>query len=208
MEVQTIEMSPEQAREKLEAYESALRRVDDEEMAAAVEGYRALAQGTKLIDVEQVIRSCGRDHDGRPLLAIARADRLQVKLLWENRSERCHFSTAADWGFEWPGLLRSVEMGERHNYRAYPSWDPATLHAMDLEGFALIPMVPPDVLAARSYLRDHYVLWEVYEWAETPHRAEPDRDPYLLSLIGGTLYAVVGEWELTDLERAIMRGRQ
>ncbi|KKL79542.1 hypothetical protein LCGC14_2013770, partial [marine sediment metagenome] len=208
MEVPTIEMSVEDAQEKLAAYESALRRVDDEEMAAAVEGYRALAEGTKLVDVEQVIRSCARDGDGRPLLAIARADRFQVKLLWPSRSERCHFCTAVNWVFEWPGLVRSVEMGETHNYRAYPVWAPATLTPMDLEGFALIPMVPPDVLASRSYLRDHYVLWEVDEWASTPQGAEPDRDPYLLRFIGGTLYAVVGEWELTDLERAIMRGRQ
>jgi hypothetical protein len=62
------------------------------------------------------------------------------------------------------------------------------------------------VLGNRS-LKTHFVLWEVEAWADSRIGAQPDRDPYLLRRVDADLFAVVGEWDLTDVERAIMRGR-
>jgi hypothetical protein len=74
-------------------------------------------------------------------------------------------------------------------------------------GYALIPMIPADV-RPRDALENCYVLWEVEHWADRPIRATPDRDPYLLKHLAGDLYAVIAEWDLTELERAIMQGRR
>lgn len=211
MEVPTIEMSTEQAREKLAAYERALRRTTDPEIAAAIEGYREMAKGRTLVDIQQVFRECPVDDIGRPRLAIARADRASVRLLWPARSPWCHFLTNADLGFDrsWPELIRSIHMGRHHEHHTIKSWNPSGgATPADLDGYALVPMVPPDVLRARSMRRNRWILWEVEEWSDSRLTPEPDRDPWLLRYLEGTLYVVVGEWELTDLERAIMRGRQ
>ena len=74
-------------------------------------------------------------------------------------------------------------------------------------GFALVPMVPADV-RPKGALSNFFVLWEVQAWASRAQVMQPDRDPYLLKHLAGDLYAVVAEWELTDLERAIMTGRR
>ena len=211
MEVQTIEMSQKEAREKLAAYERVLHRTSDPEIAAAIEGYREMAKGRKLVDMQQVFRECPVDNIGRPRLALARADRASVRLLWTPRSSWCHFLTNADLRFDrtWPELIRSIHMGRQHDHCTIKSWE-GTGRATpeELSGYALVPMVPPDVLRARSMRRNRWVLWEVEEWSDSRLTPEPDRDPYLLRYLEGTLYVVVGEWELTDLERAIMRGRQ
>lgn len=211
MEVQTIEMGVEQARDKLAAYERVLHRASDPEIAAAIDGYRELAKGRKLVDVQQIFRECPVDDIGRPRFALARADRASVRLLWAAESSWCHFLTNADLRFDrsFPELVRSVLMNRLHDHCAIKSWNPeAGATPEDLSGYALVPMVPPDVLRARSMRRNRWVLWEVEEWSDSRLTPEPDRDPYLLRHLGGTVYVVVGEWELTELERAIMRGRQ
>lgn len=212
MEIQTIEMSVEQARDKLAAYESVLHATSDPEIAAAIEGYRELAKGRKLVDIQQVFRDCPVDDIGRPRLALARADRASVRLSWGIRSSWCHFLTNADLHFNssFPELIRSIQMDRQHEYCTIKPWHPADTGATpeELTGYALVPMVPPDVLRARSMRRKRWVLWEVEEWSDSRLTPEPDTDPYLLRYVGGTVYVVVGEWDLTDLERAIMRGRQ
>lgn len=212
MNVATITMTPEQAAEKLEAYEACLRRVHDDELAAAVEGYRALAEGTPLLDLDEAFRNCPVDRLGRPRLAVARADRTKVYMRWTDRDETVLYSTEAEAITKWnprfeyhAGLCWRVSLHREHGqrYQVGDHWYGSTL-----TGFALVPLVPPDVLASRSQLRNHHVLWEVDQWSKTPHSQKPDRDPYLLRHLGGTLCAIVGEWDLTGLERAIMRGRQ
>lgn len=45
-----------------------------------------------------------------------------------------------------------------------------------------------------------FILWEVDRWIP-----EPPRDPFLLKHIGAGLYAILAAWELTEIERAVMR---
>lgn len=209
MDVATITMSREDAAKKLEAYEDVLRRTHEDEIEAAIEGYRALAEGP-LVDLDEVFRHCPVDDKGRPRMAIARADRREVRFRWEPRAQRVLYTSEREaisgWrrGGDYPTLCWWVDMAREHRqqYQSGGHWYGSTL-----EGYALVPMVPPDVLPQRSYLRKYEVLWEVEAWSDKPHRAEPDRDPYLLRHLGGSLCAIVGEWDLTDLERAIMRGR-
>lgn len=75
-------------------------------------------------------------------------------------------------------------------------------------GYALVPIVPPTVRKGHADLSRYFTLWEVEQWADQRIRAAADRDPYLLQRLGGDLYAVVGEWDLTELERAVMGSRR
>jgi hypothetical protein len=200
MNVETITMDPNEARERLKAYRTSLHRSADAEYEAAAAGYQALAEGTPIIQYERALRDAPRDEKGRPMLAIARADRRQVRV---NRPfswgvPRAEFDCTA-------GFDRSVTEGSLLRITV-----PTEQHRDLRTGFALVPMVPPHALSAaggRSKLSEHLILWEVEEWSDTPIGAVPDRDPYLLRPIHGDLCAVVAEWDLTDLERAVMADR-
>lgn len=79
MDVPTIEMDREQAKEKLKAYRRELHHGADEIFKAAARGYEALAKALKLIDIGQAITQGGSFPDQFPRLAVARADRQVVK---------------------------------------------------------------------------------------------------------------------------------
>jgi len=200
MNVSTITMPPEQAREKLAAYRQQLARRADAEYEAAAAGYAALAEGTPLLNITDVIRAAPCDEQGRPKLAVARADREQVRFRWRRR-ERASFDThfynryGTLRGRRSAALVVEIDMG-REPTLADRVWE--------LGGLALVPMVPADVRQkVPGALSDYHVLWEVPAW--TPIAPV---DPYLLKHVLGDLYAVVAEWDLTELERAIMAGRR
>ncbi len=210
MNVDTITMDPAEARDRLRHYRRALHRSADEEYKAVAAGYAALAEGHRLIDYATAIRETDRDEKGRPMLALARADRRQVKYNRPHWGSRVTFSTCSGdvtrrggmdsgtYAALYPDglLVREIDMRERHS--AYAT------------GYALVPLVPGNVLVdigGHSALRKHLILWEVEEWADNVIGARPDIDPYLLRPVHGTIAAVVAEWDLTELERAVMAGR-
>jgi hypothetical protein len=73
------------------------------------------------------------------------------------------------------------------------------------DGYARVPMIPANVRPKTGAEQDWYILWEVEKWADNQRSIIPDLDPYLLKHLGGSLYAVLAEWDLTDLERSIMK---
>lgn len=194
MNVTTITMPKEQAQAKLEAYREQNRKRNDEEYQAAEAGYAALAEGTPLISLTEAIRGGGFDEKMRPKLAIARADRKQVHYRQDWNGTRW-FDTSSNGtqGTE-NGLAVAIEAPGNSDSR---------------HGYALVPMVPADVRQkVTGQLKDYFILWEVEQWADKRLSTKPDRDPYLLKHIGGDLYAVVAEWDLTPLERLVMAGRR
>ncbi|OWK42111.1 hypothetical protein FRUB_04189 [Fimbriiglobus ruber] len=68
-------------------------------------------------------------------------------------------------------------------------------------------MIPLDVRPKPGIPENACILWEVEQWADHRLDVAPDIDPYLLKHITGSLYAVIAEWDLTELERSILRGR-
>ena len=210
MEIQTITMDREEAKEKLIHYRQAtLKRCSAnirDEYLVAVKGYEALAAGTPLINLQEAIRSGGFDEKMRPNLAVARADRKQVEFRWPGGTRATfHTGLQSQWSAT-DTLLIPVEMAEPHGITyGKLNW------TKTVGGWAIVPMTPPGALAAiggGSNLRHHFILWEVEEWADRPIMTVPDRDPLLLRLIAGDLYAVMAQWDLTELERQVMTGRR
>ena len=195
MDVRTITEDPVSAKAKLKAYRTQLHRRADDEYQAIADGYRQLAAGRDLINLADVMREAGCDEQGRPHLAIARADRRQVEFVPDWRGDR--------------GAFDARETGRAsETLNIWVDLEPFTHRR---RGYALVPLVPADVIEAaggRVALKNHFVLWEVEEWSDRRLTARPDYDPYLLRHLGGHLYAVVGEWDLTELERAVMAGRR
>ena len=194
MNVAKIEVPESEAKEKLRAYRKQLHRRADAEFDACAAGYAQLAKGRALVDVGAAIRSAPRDAKNRPRLAIARADRKQVHYLpGEGRDRFC--TAASIYTLNSPSL-DMVFSG-------------AVWSSRPMEGFALVPMVPADALeaAGNPALKKCFVLWEVEQWADRSIGSRPDIDPFLLLPLGGDLYAVLAEWDLTPLERAVMAAR-
>jgi hypothetical protein len=197
MNVAQMTMPKAAAKRKLQAVRKQLHRRADAEYQALESAYQAAAAGRPLISLSDAFATAPRDEKGRPRLAIARADRVQVHLRTSN--ERCDFRAIARGGSFWDG--RSMRNPQYNVGVAVPG-----MLSSVPDGYALVPIVPPDVRRSHS-LETHFILWEVEQWSPTQIGARPDRDPYLLKHLGGDLYAVIAEWDLTDIERAVMAGR-
>jgi len=212
MNVSMIEMDPEVAQAKLDAYKESLQRKHssevDAEWNAALDAYKELAKGTPLLDPVAAIRNAGWRADGRPVLAIARADQKRVTFSFDTHGRRWN-AEKREWFRPWNPMSwtfvaakarwdRQRAASLRFNVpdvTEQPPVDPKN-------GAAMVPMVPADVMPARGCdLSKHFILWEVESWDFAP-----PVDPILLRPIGGNLYAVVAQWDLTEVERLIIAG--
>jgi len=194
MNLPLIQIDKKTAQAKLAAYRVQLKKRNDAEYHAALKGYAALAKGTPLLNLTDAFAFAGLGPDFLPKLAIARADRKQVKVTVNQHTLVFHAFNRNQWR----------ETGSETLFRRIPF--ESQNHMETNNGYALIPMIPADARPNVS-LADCFILWEVEHWADRPIRSTPDRDPYLLKHLAGDLYAVLAAWDLTDLERAIMQGR-
>jgi hypothetical protein len=196
MDVATIDIGQEKAKEYLASYKEAVRTRRHEERLAEdemmVQAFKAAAKGQQLIHLVDTIRNGGVDDNGLPNLAICRAHRDFVYI------ERDR----------WGGVTFAEEPHPsgraRFSVRRLPS---GTLPEGNWIGYhdrwrAMVPNVPPH-LRPRFQFHNYHVLWEA-EWARAP---QPPRDPYLLKHVGGDLYAVLAAWDLTEVERAVLAHR-
>ena len=181
MHLATIRASKQEAVKKLKEY----RKATSPEDLATLRIYRHLARGRRVIDVWESIREAGTDDAGRPKLALARAS-------WHVCWYFCHR------GFcRYPGAFRRLNTSSRSIIQTAD----LALRGYSSNIRALVPLIPPD-LRPRSITRNHYILWEA-EWKHVP-----PRDPFLLLDIDGRNMAVLAQWDLTEVERAVLRQRR
>lgn len=194
MNVTTITISQELARQKLREYAavpSAGRTVEDELLR---EAYRVAADGLRLINVQHAMHVVGLSVDGAPKLAMARAD-------WP----QCVFHPNTVIGaLAWrPGAgvftnARRIDARLRTNCFSVP---PDTFNGELLTRKTLVssvPHIPPALRPRASMLSRYFILFEAEKWEEYP------ADPFLLRHIAGPFYAVEAEWELSGLEVSLL----
>jgi hypothetical protein len=221
MELTTIEMPEEEAKEAAAAYRAAVREHRDEEDAMLATAYRELAKGQRLIKLSEVIAAAGvtrldvpsnrrytNDQDKKltvrvPRLAICRA---HCKHAWTD-------------GVDEDGALRiqgKRTVADRNSYDVvrfpdgtFPAGRRVSFRSsvwetgISCEINAMVPNVPPPLRPAHS-LKNYHLLWEA-DWSFAP--GPPPGDPALLKRIGGDLYAVLAVWDLSEIERAVLSGR-
>jgi hypothetical protein len=206
MNVTAIEMKPAEAERKLTAYREFLAKRHNEEFDAVAAAYKELAKGTPLIDAGEAIRACGWRADGRPVLAIARAD--QKRVSWQvGRHSRqwTKEGMTGNWApMEWAFTATRIRNDRQRsaNLRFVVPDVKTEPPVHPTRGTAMVPLVPPEAYPARGLdLSKHFVLWEVESWDYAP-----PIDPMLLRHIGGNLWAVVAQWDLTEIERTVIAG--
>lgn len=206
MNVNTISAPIPEAKAKLAEYRSALKKQWSKTDEILAHTYRQLAKGRMLIDVRSAIISAGFDEHHRPKLAIARADQ---PFVWWRRSI-----------YTRRGYLRGLHCGplqgkfnERSTARDYlfevpvtEAWPDCTTSkcpsAHNRDAKAMVPIIPPRFRANEGYLSSCHVLWDV----DGAWESEPPVDPFLLKRVHGDLFAVLAAWDLTELERAVLKG--
>lgn len=186
MQVATIDEDKYKAREKYAEYLKACKaNPRSKGYRAAKAAYRELAKGAHIIDINATMMKTGMDEIGRPKLAIVRAD-----------FQECYF---------------------RENYHQW-NWLPAfrggngpstaadVIFASDIfprgkakfNIKAIVPTIPPALMPSDS-LTKYHILWEA-DWQDVPV------DPMLLRSLGMGLYKVIAAWDMTPIERAVLRG--
>jgi hypothetical protein len=194
--VATIEIEQEKAKEYLASYTEAVRTKRHEERLAEdemmVQAFKAAAKGQQLIHLTDTIRNGGVDDNGLPRLAICRAHAEWVYIERE-RDGRVVFAETPNPAHNARFSVRQLQPGTLPEGPWVHWWD---------RWRAMVPNVPPH-LRPKFQFHNYHVLWEA-EWGRAPR---PPSDPYLLKHVGGDLYAVLAAWDLTEVERAVLAHR-
>lgn len=150
------------------------------------------ARGRKIIKVRESIQAAGVDGHGWPKLAFDRADRAfsYCRRLREGRPIIV-FGQVNDWGFE----RRTASFISAEINDCAVGQSPVTRVLR-----AVVPTIPSHLVPA-GRLSNYHILWEA-EW--TPIAP---KDPILVQHIDGDCYAVLAQWDLTEVERAVLSGR-
>lgn len=192
MNLDTLDISAEEARSKLDEYRSALQAERTAEDEAILAGYRAAARGLPVISLSRTIASGGFHPDGLPRLAVVGAEARTCFARWDGAA--LVYADQDDW---------RVNCGALVNEHSVPvAGDDMPSARRRYAGAAMVPLIPPGIRPRPRRLRRCHVLWEVEEW-----RHVPPRDPALLKHVRGDLWAVLAVWDLTELERMVLTQR-
>lgn len=215
MNVAMMTMPKARARRMLRETRQQIVKKATDELRAVAEGLKWMARGRAVLDLGIAIREGGLHPDGMPKLAIARADQTRVEFRWPVRQREATFSIPQSRaGRQKLNATVRVDMGVTHEdivWNPTGKYDSASGRWVggnvykERSGSAMIPMVPAKALndahTSSGALNKYFVLWEVEKW-----EILPPRDPMLLKHLGGMLYVVLAEWDLTELERAVIAG--
>lgn len=165
----------------------------DEEIKRA---YRLIAAGRMIIQALESVKLAGQDELGFPKLAIARADQKVQRCIV--RSDGSAMMAPWIWGrsARRPTGERATEFNWPHDsFRGRPGI------SVRESGEALVPLIPLPMRPRRA-LEAYHILWEA-DW-----RRAIAEDPLLLRRLGkGDLWLVLGQWDLTPVERAALATR-
>lgn len=188
MKIAAITMDRDEALARAELYLCMTNPNPEDE--AILAGLLAIIEGQPVIDIAQAVAAGGRHPDGTPRLAIGRAD---WQWCWlQAISGRVTFQPARSPHWRSQTFSYPIPDAPRESY-----WRTGVR--------SHVPPIPPPHRPSRTQLRHRLVLWEVDEWELGP---QPPGDPALLRPITRNLAAVEHTWDLTELERAVLRGRE
>ena len=165
----------------------------DEEIKRA---YRLIAAGRMIIQALESVKLAGQGNDGWPKLAIARADQKQQRCIIRSDGS----AMMAPWIWGRSGRRGTGERAVEFNW-PQQSFTHRSAAVRGETGEALVPLIPLPMRPRRA-LEAYHILWEA-DW-----RRAIAEDPLLLRRLGkGDLWLVLGQWDLTPVERAALSTR-
>jgi hypothetical protein len=154
---------------------------------------KMVSEGKIMIAALDAIVKAGVNERGQPKLAIMRADQKLCYLDMMSDGRAFMHARKAGWNLHRAAASLKFEF-PAGTFPTNPSGRTRRLESV-------VPHIPPDIRPKRG-LQNYHVLYEAV-W-----RREIPVDPMLLRRVGrdGDLWIVVGAWELTDIERAVLAG--
>lgn len=198
-EIHKIKMPKEQAKEEWKKYCEVLKKRKEKFLKIMKDAHFQMKEGRELIDVYKVMKQTGLNENNQPRLAIARADLKQVYFI--KQDEGTGFFSAE--GSSWNGQKDNVALPQ-NTFKIHWERTDGSTSAWNIKNKELrtkVPIIPIELLPDGS-LSNYYVLWETNEWEELPET----KDPLLLKRISENLFAILGSWDLTELEQSIISG--
>lgn len=195
---------------RVAAYKT-ISQLEKEDMIA-MESYRAMAQGHRIINVANAIRGAGLNPTQRlPVLALARChweycyvriDDAHNQLLfskdnwvrraWRSNAAKPFEDMKAQVAFSRDLLGAELTDANWRKNNNFPSMGGGVR--------AAVPAVPAHLRPAGD-LSEYHILFEA-KWEK---HAPPD--PLLLKHVAGQMYVVLAQWDLTPIEKAVLEGR-
>lgn len=168
-------------------HEETERRVI-KETEAMMRAYREIAKAVPVIDIHAAIAAAGFFSTGMPRAAVIGSKAKEVQL------------------YSWSGNTITF-ISENGNYRsALPkrimidASRPRPSNYWELDRHTPVPPVPVEI-AVNYNLDSTLTLFEVEKWS----KSQIHRDPFLLKHLGGPFFAVLEQWDVSDIEAAMMR---
>lgn len=213
MELTTISMPRAEARKAYLEYRDAIdqamiteldeakqRQLERDQVLAAT--YRQLSIGRQVLRLASSITAGGFDDEGRPRVAISRADFGELHMeRWRSGQIRFRPWEGSNWASAQAHRRADKVItldGPRHEL-GQGSWS-------SVDGLATVPSIPP-ALRPGSHLRNYHLLfeatWRPVRQTRTRMRSS---DPALLKWMGGDLYAVLAVWDVSPVEAAALEG--
>jgi hypothetical protein len=167
------------------------------------EAYKQMGMGRRVVSLFNAMQRAGADSAGRPRLAVVRADQ---RWCW---FEPQHFWKGDAWCSRFvgdPSKMRPRDIygiachwkKESSNAIAFPSQSmPWTAREKCV---AAVPLMPPEV-RPRSDCSRYHILFEA-NWLAPP------KDPLLLRRVGRDVWTILAQWDLTEIERAVLNSSQ
>jgi len=215
MEVESLAVPKKQAEEEFQALKQAFKQnqsLKKEEMRKdLLKVYGHLQHGKKIIDIYESFKKVGLNKDGDPKLAIIRANAKQCfceKIIDGSCAFRYNINhnsfgrgkhVEQSWTIDIKLPTKTFTWLKKDGNPAKDSWE---IHNRNIS--TIVPIIPIKILVTevKTMLPNYHILWEVEEW-----KPLPPKDPILLKRLTSNLFGVLATWDLTNLERAIIRGR-
>jgi len=201
-EIPKIKMPKEQAKEEWKKYCNVLKKRKEKYLQVMKQAMYQMKEGKELIDIYKIMKIIGLNENNEPILAIARADLKEV--IFKKRDEGTGiFATGIDWGTNIKWNKDRVELPSKTFDIHWERQENSDWKIKNSIIKTKVPIVPVEILPEGD-LSNYYILWEVSDWEELPET----KDPILLKRISENLFAVLGSWDLTELEQSIILGRK
>jgi hypothetical protein len=206
MNAPTIQISKEKAKKIYKDYLEIVKTRKEKYLQDLKQVYYHLSKGDKILDIYEVFKKAGVNKDGEPKLAIVRAD---AKKCVFRKKELGSGSFTENFGWRDKEMSASFDINLPTN--TFPKWK-TELRKEVFEKEATLKIIRPDIqtktticpphLLPNGELSNYYLLWEVDKWNEVPVA----KDPFLLKRINSNAFIVLAEWDLTEVEQAVIRG--
>lgn len=203
MKTPIITMSPEEAKVHYQEYLDVVKNRKEQYLEDLKKTYYHLSKEHKIIDIIEVFKNGGVDDKGEPKLAIAPADANFV--IFEKQSMGSGTFTIHD---KWSRANKSDVRLPSNTFPIFLEEKDGRIPWAAERGSieSKVPIVPAHLLPDGD-LKNYYILWEVTAGWELPQKSTYKKgDPYLLKRINNNVFAVLAEWDVTELEAAVLRG--